>query len=157
MPRPRIITPSQLDDPLVSEKIGEPFNDDPTVRQRTSGQKDQAAEVNLKGAFTFVLVGTISTGTNAAPALIATTDLTIDEIYAYIRTAPTGQALTLDINKNGSSILSSTLSISAGANTGTATPTTTTLVKNDRLDIDIDQVGSTVAGSDLTVHVRVTQ
>jgi len=98
---------------------------------------------------------------NVAPSFIVPRNFTIIKVYAYARSAPDGDDIIFDINKNGVSIWSidqaNRLKILDGANTGEQTVfDTTDLAEYDRLDIDVDQVGSNIAGSDITVEVRVT-
>lgn len=107
--------------------------------------------------FTFSVAGDITVDPGAM-ALVSPTGMTIDHVYGWIDTPPTGQAAIMDVNKNGVSILDgSRLQIAAGANSGTATPVDTTLSQYDRLTMDVDQRGTTVAGSDLTVMVFCRQ
>lgn len=79
--------------------------------------------------------------------------LTIVSVALQIETAPTGSALIVDINKNGSSIFSTRPQINASSTTGgsSAVLSTTTVADGDYLTFDIDQVGSTIAGSDLVI------
>ena len=77
-------------------------------------------------------------------------------VRSSVNTAPTGSTLVVDINKNASSILSTKLSIDASEKTSytAATPaviSTASLAIDDEITIDIDQVGSTVAGAGLKV------
>lgn len=94
--------------------------------------------------------------------------LPIDGTYTIVGTrlmvgtAPTGASLLIDVNKNGTTIYTTQgnrPSIAAGANAGGpgAAPDVTSLVAGDYITVDIDQVGSTVAGSDLTVVVVVSK
>ena len=134
----------------------------------SSGSVIKSADVNtnfttvaaaILPTFTFTVVGTLVTGTNVTPALIVHNALTISKAYAYVKTAPTGAAILIDINKNGTSIWNVTpanrLSIAAGAQTGSQTSfDSTTLAENDILTIDIDTIGSTVAGADITIELK---
>lgn len=75
-------------------------------------------------------------------------------------TAPSGASILIDVNKNGTTIFttqSNRPTIASGANAGGpgATPNVTALVAGDYLTVDIDQVGSTTAGSDLVVSIIV--
>lgn len=86
-------------------------------------------------------------------------DSVITKAFAYINTAPTGANVIFDINKNGTSIWNSTpanrLKVLAGAQTGSQTSfDTTTLSADDILTVDVDQVGSTVAGSDAVIYLK---
>ena len=100
--------------------------------------------------------------------LTGTMRLPIDGTYTIVGTrlmvgtAPTGAALVIDVNKNGTSIYTTQANrptITASSNSGGpgATPDVTSLAAGDYLTVDIDQVGSTVAGSDLTVVVIVSK
>lgn len=77
-------------------------------------------------------------------------------VCSSVKDAPTGANLVVDINEGGVSILSTKLSIDAGEKTSTtaATPAVisdATLADDAEITIDIDQVGSTVAGAGLKV------
>lgn len=99
-----------------------------------------------------------TTGTNKTNAIVLPRTLTIVKAYAYAKTAPVGASLIFDINKGGTSIWNVTpanrLAIASGSSSGTQTSfDTTSFAENDVLTIDIDQVGSGTAGSDITVEV----
>lgn len=109
--------------------------------------------------FVFTITGTLTTGTSLAPILIPTGALTITKAYLNVKTAPTGAALIVDINKNGTSIWNSNqanrVQVAAAATSGTQTSfDTTSLTEGDVITVDIDQVGSTVAGADLTITLK---
>ena len=76
-------------------------------------------------------------------------------------TAPTGASLIADINKNGVTMFTTQANrptIAAGANSAGAVtlPDITALAAGDYVSVDIDQIGSGVAGSDLTVAIKVS-
>lgn len=107
---------------------------------------------------TFTVVGTLTTGTSLAPLLITPFALIIKKAFARVKTAPTGASLIVDVNKNGTSIWATNqanrLTVAAGAQSGTQTLfDTTSLAEGDYLSLDVDQVGSTVSGADLTVEL----
>ncbi len=82
--------------------------------------------------------------------------LTLSEVRASVTTAPTGAALIVDINEGGSTILSTKLSIDATEKTSAtaasaAVISDTALAADAEITIDIDQIGSTVAGAGLKV------
>jgi hypothetical protein len=112
--------------------------------------------------FTFVLHRgeNATTGAGKTNTLVVTRAMTIVKAYAYAVTGPTGADLTFDINVGGSTIWSTQanrLKIVAGQNAGTQTSfNTTALAENDLLTIDIDVIGSTIAGSDITVELDCT-
>lgn len=82
---------------------------------------------------------------------------TLTDVRASVTTAPTGSTIIVDINEAGSTLMSTNkLSIDASEKTSTtaATPaglTDTSLADDAEITIDIDQVGSTIAGAGLKV------
>lgn len=81
---------------------------------------------------------------------------TLTGVRAGVNTAPTGAALIVDINEAGSTILSTKLSIDVSEKTSTTAATAavisdTALADDAEITIDIDQVGSTIAGAGLKV------
>jgi len=83
--------------------------------------------------------------------------LTFREVRISAGTAPTGAAILVDVNNNGTTVFSTQSNrptIAISGNTGTTTTfNDTTIADGEYLTIDIDQIGSTIAGSDLTVQV----
>jgi hypothetical protein len=82
--------------------------------------------------------------------------LTLSGVRASLTTAPTGATVIVDINEGGSTILSTKLSIDASEKTSTtaasaAVISDTALADDAEITIDIDQVGSTIAGAGLKV------
>jgi len=87
---------------------------------------------------------------------------TLSDVRASATTAPTGANLVVDINEGGVSILSTKLSIDVSEKTSTtaATPAVisdSALADDAEITIDIDQIGSTVAGAGLKVYLIGTQ
>lgn len=83
---------------------------------------------------------------------------TLTAVRASVGTAPTGAAISVDINHNGSSILTTALTIDAGELTSTTAATqavigTATLEDDALISIDIDQIGSTIAGKGLKISL----
>ena len=74
---------------------------------------------------------------------------TLTNINAYAGTAPAGASLNLRINKNGSS--AETISISDGSTSSTNTASTS-FAQGDYVTVDVTQVGSSTAGSDVKVN-----
>jgi hypothetical protein len=82
--------------------------------------------------------------------------MTLTAVRASVTTAPTGSTVIVDINEAGSSVLSTKLSIDASEKTSTTAATAavisdSALADDAEITIDIDQVGSTVAGAGLKV------
>ena len=89
--------------------------------------------------------------------------MTLTGVRASVTTAPTGGTLlTVDINESGSTILSTKLTVDASEKTTTtaATPAVisdVSLADDAEITIDIDAVGSTIAGAGLKVTLIGTQ
>jgi len=86
--------------------------------------------------------------------------LTVLNVIISVGTAPTGASLIVDVNKNGTTMFSTqgnrpTVAISGFTDTSSV-PDVTSIAAGDYLTIDIDQIGSTIPGSNLTVQVIVS-
>ena len=88
---------------------------------------------------------------------------TITGVRASLTTAPVGSVLTVDVNKGGTSVLSTKLTIDAGEKTSTTAAIAAAVDTNEddvaddaEMTIDIDGVGSTTAGAGLKVTVYYT-
>ena len=84
---------------------------------------------------------------------------TITEIRASLLTASSSGAVTLDLNKNGSTILSTKLTIDVSEKTSepAATPpalSSTSVADDDEFTVDIDGAGTGAAGLVFTVLVQ---
>lgn len=83
--------------------------------------------------------------------------LTIAKVKCSVGTAPTGANLIVDIHKNGTTIFttqSNRPTITAGNTSATdIIPEVESLLEGDILTLDIDQIGSTVSGSNLMVTI----
>lgn len=87
---------------------------------------------------------------------------TLSAVRASVTTAPTGATITVDINEGGVSILSTKLTIDATEFTSTtaAVPVVisdSALADDSQITIDIDQIGSTIAGAGLKITLIGTQ
>lgn len=136
------------------------------VNLRDHAPKAHAASHKLSGGddlyiwatYVFTVAGTLVIGNDKAPTLAPAGDVTIDKVWIYVKTAPSGGVCTVDVNKNGTTIFTTQggmPSIADGQNSDESdTPDVTALAKNDLLTIDLDAVNG---AKDLTVHVRVKQ
>lgn len=88
--------------------------------------------------------------------------LYVEQVLVEVGTAPTGAALIVDVKKNGTTIFTTTANRPTVAISGFSSPTTgagsgvpdvTNFAAGDVLEVDVTQVGSTVAGSDLGVAI----
>ena len=86
----------------------------------------------------------------------------ISEIRANVNTAPVGSTVIVDVNQNGTSILSNKISIDASEKTSSTAASACVLSnpflsKDDEITIDIDQIGSSTAGKGLKLVVIGTE
>lgn len=113
----------------------------------------------IAAILTFSVTGDVAV-TTGAHRFYVDRAVTISNVRASVGTAPTGAALIVDVNKNGTTIFTSQSGrpqIAASGNTDVSDiPDVTSLAAGDYLTVDVDQVGSTVAGADLTVQVYVS-
>ncbi len=107
--------------------------------------------------FTFGVPGVL-TVVGSPVRLLAPFACTIQNVVATVGTAPTGASVIVDVNKNGTTVFTTqgnrpTIAASTQDDTS-AVPDVTALAQNDVVTLDVDQIGSTIAGSDLVVQVR---
>lgn len=114
---------------------------------------------DVRESFKLEVAGALTVGTNKDrwvapfPGEVVLTE-------AVVGTAPTGSSLILDLRKNGTTIYSTTANrptVAAGASTvnqPAPKPDVVAFTTNDVFTLDVAQVGSTVAGSDLDVVVE---
>jgi len=130
----------------------------------TAGKVNGSAMVaetvdGVRGQFFWGLGGTQVVDTNVSFEYEATCNLTITGVELRCKTAPTGAALIIDINKGGTTIFTVRPQINDGStvNAGVATLNVTDLAAGDVLTVDVDQIGSTIAGADVSIILKVTQ
>lgn len=85
---------------------------------------------------------------------------TILSVRASAGAAPTGAGITVDVNRNGTTIFTNQanrpfIAVSTHTSGKITNMDVTTVAAGDYLTVDIDQVGSTITGSDLVVQVEV--
>lgn len=78
--------------------------------------------------------------------------VTLSGALARVTTPSSGADINFDINKNGTSIVSSYITTETSGGTEFSL-LSTSIGKTDYLTVDIDQVGSSIAGSDLVVSI----
>lgn len=132
--------------------------------------KTQSAQVNanfsnlsdrIRPTFVFILDQALTVGLNQTPIVVCTNNLTIEKVYAAIKTPSTGATIICDINVNGTSIWAGNqanrITIPIGSGYATASVfDTTTLSDGDQLTLDIDQVGSLTPGTTLTIEIKTS-
>lgn len=129
-----------------------------TTEASARAAADTAIQAKLLERASFGYSGVVAVTTGKARYYVEEA-VTITAVRISVDTAPTGATLIVDVNKNGTTIYTTqgnrpTIAISG--NTATAnSPDVTALAAGDYLTIDIDQVGSTIPGSDLAVQVEM--
>ncbi len=88
--------------------------------------------------------------------------MTLTGIRASVTTAPTGAKVTVDVNKAGVSILTTkvTIDVSTKTSVGAAIPPvilTSALADDDEITIDLDVIGSVIAGKGLKLTLLGTR
>jgi len=88
--------------------------------------------------------------------------VTVTAVKASVLTAPTGSTILVDINVAGATILSTKLMIDASEFTSATAATpyvlgTTAIADDAEITVDLDQVGSSVAGAGLVVYIYWTR
>lgn len=121
---------------------------------------DIKALYRLKEVFPLSRPGTLTVVAGVS-RLYLSGSYTLVDYRVSVGTAPTGASLIVDINKNGTTIFTTQgnrPTIAAGSNLASTTaPDVTTFVAGDYITVDVDQIGSTVAGADLVVVLRMTR
>ena len=145
--------------------IDSPIVPTPTANYQASTKKYIDDFVNSLVFTVAVAASALDTDLTAATSqaiYAAPEDMTITQVFAKVGTAPTGSTIVVDINVNASTILSTKISIDVSEKTSltAATPpviSSASLTQGDEITIDIDQVGATIAGKDLTVYILGTK
>ena len=124
--------------------------------------KDQNSDGStfVPEVLSYSISGAVTTGTGAFRIYNDSgRTWTIVAVRATVGTAPTGASLIVDVNKNGTTIFTTQANrptIAVSTNTIKRTNMdVTTVADGDYLTVDVDQIGSTVAGSNLVVQVAV--
>jgi hypothetical protein len=120
-----------------------------------SNQPKPFTDVLVKKSVVFYFSGT-QTAASKAARFVLPEEGKVYSVVTTVNTAPTGDTLICDVNLNGTTIYTTQGSrpiIAAAAKTSTslAAPDVTNLDTGDVITFDVDQIGSSVAGADLTV------
>ena len=111
------------------------------------------------GSVGWYLDGTLAVGNSQGAIVTMPFDIVGSSITLRIKGAPTGAALIVDILKDGTTIFSTRPQVNASATTGGASAvfSVTNIPSGAELSVNIDQVGSTFAGSGLTIMLNGTR
>lgn len=115
----------------------------------TANQHHSESHSHIKGII--FNLGLATVGIKQGQALIPGA-FTISKAKIYGDEVPTGASLIVDVNKNGTTIFTTQANrpeIAIGEHSDdSGSPNITSVAEGDRLSVDIDQVGSGVAGGD---------
>lgn len=123
--------------------------------QGVQGEQGPQGETGAQPPFQLELLlraGTASVADNVLPPGVRIGyALTLTDFYLRAGTAPTGSALTVEVNLNG--VLVATVTIAAGATSGSLLGQAIAVAAGDVLTFDITAVGSTTPGADLALSI----
>jgi hypothetical protein len=112
---------------------------------------------------TFSIPDTLTTG-QKKQRILAPCAITLTKVRLVVDTAPTGANLIVDVHTGtgaGTTVFTTQANrptITAGNKTGVSTtPDVTSIAEGDEFSVYVDQIGSTIAGADLTIEVVGTQ
>jgi hypothetical protein len=107
----------------------------------------------------YYIDGTLAVETTAM-SFTAPMAMTVTGGKIAVDTAPTGAALICDIHKNGTTLFTTQGNRPTVADAGTSAaitaPDVTAIAQGDKITLEIDQVGSTVAGANLSLTLYCT-
>lgn len=130
-----------------------------TILQTDSAQTNGVKYVNNNQTQTWSYTGTAVAATVGKTRWYNRTGRTLTVVGTWVaaNTAPTGAAIVVDVNKNGTSFYGTAtkpqVAVSTNGGVLAAPDTGTTLADGDYVTVDVDSVGSTVAGADVTIGV----
>jgi hypothetical protein len=127
----------------------------PAAVNSYTATNDSGLRTNGGGQFSFQITGYLAIQTGAAPLVIVDSGQSVRDMYAVLITPSSGAGVTLQLNRNGAAY--ATLQFALGATVsnvvnGFGLPA---LSAGDQLSLDVDGVGTTNPGSDLTVIMRL--
>ena len=109
-----------------------------------------------KGSLVWYIDGIVDTGPKQGAVVTMPFGFTVTDIDLHMKVAPTGADLEIDINEGGTSIYSTRPEVDATGTTedGNEVISDATIAAGAEVTLDIDQVGSTFAGSGLTIMLH---
>ncbi|MBU0766512.1 helix-turn-helix domain containing protein [Patescibacteria group bacterium] len=162
------ISGSQLNANNMLTDGGIVYSDGTALQDTAAGSSGQlltsqgTAEPEFKdftSAMIWYIDGAVATGADQGATVVMPFGFTVTDVDIYAETAPVGSSLIIDINEAGSTIFSTNPEVDASANRedGNHVISDATLAAGALMTLDIDQVGSGTAGSDLTVILKGTR
>lgn len=139
-----------------------PFDPRPGTRPTPAGGPAYTASLTDPQEYVYTAAGAVTVGTAKARFINGTGEtLRLRKVTLFVGTAPTGADLIVDVNVNGTTAFSAQTArpkVVAGQTTGSSVPAVSgadvLVAPGAALTVDVDQIGSTVAGSDLSVVIQ---
>jgi hypothetical protein len=136
---------------LVNVEAPTPANGDTLVFNSATNKWEPGASSNTRQSI-LTVAGDLEVAVNPLRIYnLLGVDQTVELVFASVGTAPTGASVAVSLLQNGAAF--QTVSIAATANTGTTGAITGTWTAGNYLTISVTGIGSTLPGSDLTVHI----
>ena len=131
------------------------FGQSPLITNNYSQLADSGLRTLHGGQFNFQVEALLAILNDAVPTVSVQDALSIRDVYASVKQAPTGSGIQLQINQDGVPV--TTLSIAAGQTIGVPTngADLPVLQSGANLTLDILAIGAGFQGADLTVTIRV--
>jgi len=110
------------------------------------------------GQLTIQVEGPLAIQTSAAPLLLMDTAHSVRDVYAVVKTAPTGTAISMNVTQNGTTYCQLTIPINTLISNDVDGYSLGPLAEDAKIGLDITAVtetSGTSPGSDLTVTVRL--
>lgn len=136
------------------------------LRDRGTGKgwansRDGITQGKIEDSFQwdFRLAGALTVSTDVAAYFQVPAKCIIDEVRVHVGAAPTGASVLVDVNIGGTTIFTTqanrpTIAVSTTDATSGTPDGGIAVAKNSVLSVDVDQIGSVIAGSNLVVFVR---
>jgi hypothetical protein len=119
---------------------------------------DAIAVTTLYRGFGFAIPGTLYVANDLSWDPVSPEAVTAVKIWAHVKTAPTVANLIAQVYNITQSHVVATITITAaGTDANSTSMTNAAIAAGDVLRLDVTQIGSTVAGSDLSVILEATQ
>lgn len=134
---------------------------DGTVPMFRVSEADGVANVFPPRTLAYSIGGTLTVQTGAFRIYNDTgRTMTIKSVRTSVGTAPTGASLIADVNKNGTTIFSTqanrpTIAASGNTSGSVTNMNVTSWANGEYITVDIDQIGSTIAGADFVFQMEL--
>jgi len=127
----------------------------PTTAVCVTQTDDNGLRTLSGGQFSFQVEGFLAIETGATPDIIVENTYSVHDVYAVIRQAPVGGPIQLQVNQNGAPYCTLTIADGQAVSNSVDGASLPLLTAGATLSLDIDMVGPTNPGADLTVVIRL--